>query len=118
MTREELINICKYYKGEKECPYEDFGKHFWWVVEMYGVDAKDEIKSNTLSKTMLHYILEHHWDGDCQHNTDKETAIKRATELYNKGLWSGSYICSATYTINDVEQEYRRLGYNISSNSQ
>ncbi len=39
MTREELISYCKYYKGEKECPYSynDNPKEltFWGMEKQY-----------------------------------------------------------------------------------
>ena len=34
MTKEELIKQCKYYNGEKECPYEDGSNGaLWWNGE-------------------------------------------------------------------------------------
>lgn len=84
----------QYYKGEKENPFEgkDFGKAFWWTVEMYAVEAKDEKEPNVLSLTMVAYLKEHHWEGDGQHDTSKEEMLRRADELYNHGLWCRDYI--------------------------
>ncbi len=34
MTREELISYCKYYKGEKKCPFEgNTDEGFFWFIE-------------------------------------------------------------------------------------
>lgn len=84
----------KYYKGEPTNPYEskDFGKAFWWVVELYAVEAGDEKERDMLSLTMVNYLKEHLWEGDGQHDTTKEEMLKRADELYNHGIWSRDYI--------------------------
>ena len=77
----------KYYKGEKEYPFRDFGKAFWWIVELYAIEKKDEKEREVLSKTMIDYIKEHHWEGE-GHDTSKEEMLKRANLLYKKGFWS------------------------------
>lgn len=96
----------KYYKGEKENPFEgkDFGKAFWWKVEMYAADAKDEKEQDMLSLTMVDYIREHHWEGDCQHDTSKEEMLKRADELYNNGLWCRDYIGLKRFTFQQAAE--------------
>lgn len=96
-----MIENFKYYKGEKENPFEgkDNGKTFWWVVESYAVERKDKKEDGRLSKTMKEYIVEHHWDGDAQHDTTKEHALQRATQLYRMGIWSRNYITTKSYKL-------------------
>lgn len=91
----------KYYKGEAENPYQDkdFGKAFWWKVEMYAAQRNDDKERNMLSMTMVNYLKEHHWEGDGQHDTTKEEMLKRADELYNNGIWSRDYIGLKRYTF-------------------
>jgi hypothetical protein len=33
MTREELIKLCKYYKGESICPFKTFPTTWFWDME-------------------------------------------------------------------------------------
>lgn len=100
----------KYYKGESENPYEskDFGKAFWWVVESYAADAKDDKEPDMLSMTMVNYIKNLHWESPGYYDTTKEEMLKRADELYNSGYWSGSYISSKRYTFRQVVEESKR----------
>lgn len=100
------FNNYKYYKGESKNPYEgkDFGKAFWWTVERYAVEADDEKERDMLSMTMVHYLKEHHWEGDCQSDTTKEEMLKRAEELYNHGIWCGDYISLKRYTFQQAVQ--------------
>lgn len=99
----------KYYKGEKDNPFKtkDYGKAFWWTVESYAAQRNDKKEDGRLSKTMKEYIVEHHWDGDTQHDTTKELALQRATQMYKMGIWCGSYIC-----VKDFKLEYAILQSN------
>ena len=38
MTREDAINLCKYYKGEEESPYSDQNESMLWFYESAWVD--------------------------------------------------------------------------------
>lgn len=91
----------KYYNGESKNPYEcgDLGKSFWWCMEYEAVLAGDKKEADKLSETMVHYIREKMWQGDAHSDTDWGTALKRATELYVKGLWSRNYICDVACKI-------------------
>lgn len=82
-----------YFKGEDESPFEDDGKSFWWMVESYAYNANDEKLKDQLSETMCAYLRERHWQGDtCDANTKWSVALERATEMYLKGIWKGSYL--------------------------
>jgi len=39
MTQKELLQLCKYYRGEKENPYADPNGSLWWGGEKEFVDA-------------------------------------------------------------------------------
>ena len=53
MTRKDLLNACRYYKGTKICPYEDQNKHALWMYERAWVyDTLQAIESRTISNTM------------------------------------------------------------------
>lgn len=92
MRTDKLKNY-KYYKGEKESPFNDDGKSFWWKVESYAFNASDDKREDQLSETMCAFIRERHWQGDTYNaNTKWSVALERATEMYLKGVWSGSYL--------------------------
>lgn len=38
MNREELIKQCRYYKGEKQCPFNDNHMEWFWDMERVWVD--------------------------------------------------------------------------------
>ena len=101
MNKAELYKDYRYYKGEKENPF--IGKYngnaFWWTVESYAVEREDKKEAGKLSKTMKEYIVEHHWDGDAQHDTTKELALQRATQMYQMGIWCQSYICIKAFKL-------------------
>ena len=95
----------RYYNGEKKSPYikqGEFGKDFWWRIELYAVEYGDHKEKDVLSPTMVHYIKERMWEGG--HNTNWETAVERATELYIKGVWSRAYISNIEYTFEEAER--------------
>ena len=92
MIMKDFTNY-KYYNGEDRSPYRDDGKDFWWRVEKYAHDANDDKIENQLSETMCAYIRERHWQGDTANtNTTWPVALGRATEMYLKGVWEGSYL--------------------------
>ena len=101
----------KYYNGEKENPFnrKDFGKAFWWDVEFYAYEAGDKKEDGKLSRTMMDYIKEHHWEGACQSNTDMVTALNRATAMYLRGIWSQNYISLKSFTLAEAEKESVRF---------
>lgn len=87
-----------YYKGETECPFYS-GKRMWWRIESYAAQAGDKKAAGELSDAMIEFIRERVWQSDSGWDTDWETALKRAKELYRKGLWSASYISERDITI-------------------
>lgn len=90
----------KYFKGEKEEPFEDEGKSFWWKVESYAFNANDEKQKDQLSETMCAYIRERHYQGDTSDaNIKWSVALERATEMYLKGIWEGSYLSRKKVSI-------------------
>lgn len=106
MDKKSYLELFKYYKGESHCPYyEDKGKAFWWKVERYAYERKDEKENNQLSMTMVEYLKEHHWQGDAHSDTTVEEFLHRAKELYLKGIWSRSYICLKAFNFKDAERE-------------
>ena len=90
-----------YYNKETKNPFEgkNRGKAFWWTVEMYAAERKDKKEEGKLSKTMKTYLMEHHWDGDSQHDTTHELALQRATQMYQMGIWSSSYLCVKKFKL-------------------
>lgn len=92
-----------YYKGEEKCPFDGLsGKSFWWELEQYAFENKDEKLAGRLSDTMLEFIRERVWQSDSGWDTTWEIGIKRATELYKKGLWSSRYICTSSANIDEA----------------
>ncbi len=97
----------KYYNGEKENPFEgkDFGKAFWWKVELYAIEANDKKEDDKLSRTMMDYVHDLCWEGDGQSDTTWDDALKRATKMYVKGIWARSHITTKSFTFAMAEEE-------------
>ncbi len=60
LERTELINICRYYKGEEENPYKKGVPYYLWITEHEWVeraisDAKSETYSNESSIILEEY---------------------------------------------------------------
>lgn len=91
-----------YYKGETECPFDDFGGTFWWELEKEAVARNDKKQSGQLSITMIHYLKEKMWQGDAMSDTTEKEFLERAEELYIGGLWSRSYLTTQSYTLGQV----------------
>ncbi len=47
MTREELIKQCRYYGGEKECPFDSDSLHWYWDMERVYVSCNGEFEGET-----------------------------------------------------------------------
>lgn len=47
----------KYYKGERECPYTDDGRHFFWLYEKWWHDSESRIghSDNVISTLVAEY---------------------------------------------------------------
>lgn len=97
MKREDYLLACRYYKGEKENPFND-GRGEWWVIEQYGVNAEDKTDKG-LSPTMIAFIKERIWQSESGWSTTWEEALRRAEELYEKGIWNAGYIADITADI-------------------
>ncbi|MDR3272966.1 MAG: hypothetical protein LBT29_05760 [Flavobacteriaceae bacterium] len=81
-----------YFKGEKDCPiyeWENSGKIAWWGIEASAYRNGDKKEKGKLSQTMLDYIREWHWEPD--RNISWEEAVKRANEIYNRGVFNTDY---------------------------
>ena len=63
-----------------------------------------------LSKTMLHYLKEHDWEGADQHDTNEEEMLKRAYELYIHAVWLGEHIsfkrCTFQQAVDSSKRNY------------
>lgn len=96
MEKNEFIKQCRYYKGEEENPFDNaihFGKWQWWNLEYYSFKNGDIKEKDKLSKIMLEYIREWHWEPEMPPKSNTwEVAIERATELYLIGKFNGGYI--------------------------
>ena len=63
-TREKLLRQCRYYKGERRCPFESAQHALFWRVEQMYVDAFSVQDSafeplvTEAMKTYLHYKLQ------------------------------------------------------------
>ena len=100
MDKKDLIQFCKYYQGEKECPYQaSDGRSIWWKIESYAVQAGDKTDKETLSPSMIGYIKERVWQSDSGWSTSWEEALKRAEKLYEIGKWNAGYIADKAADI-------------------
>ncbi|HBC20903.1 MAG TPA: hypothetical protein DC009_02155 [Porphyromonadaceae bacterium] len=107
MEKSELLKHCRYYKGEKNCPFSDSGRSFWWHLESESVAHGDKKKTGELSPTMWNYLREKMWQGDAQPNTSESEFHERAERLYSLGLWSRSFITTLDYPMSRVVDESR-----------
>lgn len=89
MTREELIKVCKYYKGENECPYtndspEESIKGHFWNYEKYWIESDNKIHTENVG-LLKAYGLENF-------NANDGTPISLKALLFNRwGHWVGLY---------------------------
>jgi len=61
MTERELIALCRYYKGEEECPYEDRDKYvkdeeMWWFYEKCWVRFQQQAAYSDFAIYVSEYI--------------------------------------------------------------
>lgn len=83
----------KYYKGEETCPFaNDTGASVWWRIESYAAENGDEKLPGRLSRTMIEYLRERVWQSDSGWDTTWDEASKRATIMYNRGIWDPSFL--------------------------
>ena len=83
----------KYYKGEETCPFaHDTGASVWWRIESYAAENGDEKLPGRLSRTMIEYLRERVWQSDSGWDTTWDEASKRATIMYNRGIWDPSFL--------------------------
>lgn len=90
MKEKELLQLCKYYKGEKENPYADPNGTMWWGGEKQFVDMcvknpqyfervrsmyRDALERNELSHTL----------------TDTGVEENRRVLVYFLDLWHGKW---------------------------
>lgn len=82
--RDKLLTACRYYKGEKENPYQDGNKALFWNYERKWLEMfLDE------SDTLVAYMDEYEKDGllDFESKDNVPTTLKAL--LYNRFLyWS------------------------------
>lgn len=59
MDEKDLLHHCRYYKGEKENPFEGTKKMLWYYEQtwVHLTLSNDEDDSNLLSKALEEYIL-------------------------------------------------------------
>ena len=89
-----------YFDGGNKSPYIDEGFSFWWKVESYAYSNKDEKEKGKLSDSMITYLRNLHWEGDAQSDTSYEEFIKRASEMYIKGVYDRRYLCDKKRELN------------------
>lgn len=60
IKKEDLIPFCRYYKGEKECPYKEGNSVFFWGWEekwvTFSLSAYSDEKKDLLSSMIDEYI--------------------------------------------------------------
>ncbi|MBR1889446.1 MAG: hypothetical protein IJ816_02335 [Alloprevotella sp.] len=95
--KSDLLQFCRYYKGEDKSPFED-GRSIWWMLERYAVNAGDKTNKD-LSPTMINYIRERIWQSDSGWNTNWSEALYRAKTLYEQGKWNAGYIADKSTSI-------------------
>lgn len=93
MNKEQLIQplkLCKYYHGEKECPYADRNSQLWWGGEKVFVERCDrekhffeQVKSeyrNALEKAQVSHML-----------ADTRTEENKRVLVFFLDLWHGKW---------------------------
>lgn len=89
MTKEELIEQCKYYNGEEECPYEDGSNGaLWWNGEKCLLD------SISCDENFFYRLVDLYKEalasGDCSGAlVDQSFPIEKRVILFFLDLWHG-----------------------------
>lgn len=89
MTKEELIEQCKYYNGEEECPYEDGSNGaLWWNGEKCLLD------SISCDENFFYRLVDLYKEalasGDCSGAlVDQSFPIEKRVILFYLDLWHG-----------------------------
>ncbi|MCR5697490.1 MAG: hypothetical protein K6G73_11020 [Marinilabiliaceae bacterium] len=89
MTREELIKNCKYYKGEKECPFEQGTTNaLWWGGEQHLCETVEH-NSNLFDNMTIDYndALSKGWCSGAL--LDVNIPLVQRVIIYYLDLWHG-----------------------------
>lgn len=103
MTKEELIEQCKYYNGEKECPYEDGSNEALW---RHG--EKCLLDSISCDENIFYRLIDLYKEalasGDCSGAlVDQSFPIEKRVILFFLDLWHGK---NFPYDSLDVINQY------------
>ena len=87
MEKKDLLPFCRYYKGEKENPYQSGNKALFWDYERVWIDLsvdKDEMLGNMLDEYISAGLSEFEMQDD--------TPVALKALLFNRyGHWFGGY---------------------------
>lgn len=55
IKKEDLLQSCRYYKGEEECPYSDYNTSFLWSTELEWVtnNLKEKEEASSMDVEIL-----------------------------------------------------------------
>lgn len=109
MIKEELIKHCRYYKGEKECPFENGNEEIFWDYEQRWVEWT--IKEDPFLKEMENELLglsQNLLDKDPR-LIDKNKPFSLVALLFNRwGKWVNDCYLSYKGVVSDFEKWYNK----------
>ena len=102
-SKEELIKICKFYKGEEECPFDETSdKRYIWNYERVWVDLVLYNKP----KSFELFLLEYSHAGLEDFSKDDGVPITLKAILFNRCLQHSDGMCSPE-EFKEVYKRYR-----------
>ena len=99
MDKKDLIKFCRYYHGEKECPYRKEQSKNIWALENFWVNRYDSIRE-LLSKNLDEYLKA----GLSTFNQTDDTPIMLKAFLFSR-------FCSELVDVDNFKDWYNNVYY-------
>ncbi len=99
MSKSDLLQICKYYKGEEECPeWADKNFKLWWGGEKLFIDncLMDSSFFARIRNTFYEADAEGHLNGVL---VDKSISEDKRVLIFFLDLWHGKWFPYGSYDI-------------------
>lgn len=103
---EQLLKYCRYYKGEKECPYESVEMYRYWNTERVWVKRMND-KTDNFENELHEYITA--GMGDFEKFDDTPITLKAM--LFNSfGYWFSGSLLESVEPFKENYKKYKERG--------
>lgn len=99
MDKEQLIKFCRFYKGEKECPYNDGQPQNIWMLERFWVERNNGIQQLLNDNLDLYLQV-----GLANFRITDDTPIMLKSFLFNR-------FCMERIDVNEFKDWYINVYY-------